>query len=124
MSENNERNFDLGTVLSITTGRVFTEFGNIYKILNYLSRDNLFTNQLPRVAEIAQPYILTRYPQLNGVGKDVIINSQADVETFLNSQKKVLGDSFALSPMPEEMCEHINPIKEAEQMILSRTKNL
>lgn len=96
MSENNERNFDLGTVLSITTGRVFTEFGNIYKILNYLSRDNLFTNQLPRVAEIAQPYIT----------------------------KKVLGDSFALSPMPEEMCEHINPIKEAEQMILSRTKNL
>lgn len=77
MSENNERNFDLGTVLSITTGRVFT-------------------NQLPRVAEIAQPYIT----------------------------KKVLGDSFALSPMPEEMCEHINPIKEAEQMILSRTKNL
>ena len=70
MSENNERNFDLGTVLSITTGRVFT-------------------NQLPRVAEITQPYILSRYPQL-----------------------------------PEEMCEHINPIKEAEQMILSRTKNL
>ena len=53
MSENNERNFDLG------------------------------------VAEIAQPYILARYPQLNGVGKDVIINSQADVETFLNSQKKL-----------------------------------
>ena len=89
MSENNERNFDLGTVLSITTGRVFTEFGNIYKILNYLSRDNLFTNQLPRVVEIAQPYILARYPQLL-----------------------------------EEMCEHINPIKEAEQMNLSRTKNL
>ncbi len=41
MSENNERNFDLGTVLTITSGRLFTNLDNVYDILNYLSNDKI-----------------------------------------------------------------------------------
>ena len=37
MNENNERTFDLGTVLTVTSGRLFTSMDNVYDILNYLS---------------------------------------------------------------------------------------
>ena len=122
MPENNERTFDLGSVLTVTTGRLFTEMDNVYDILNYLSNDNIFTHQIPRVMKAAQPYVLARYPQLEGVGQDVVINGWEDVKTFLDSQKAVLGDSFALSPMPREMCEHIDPIEEAIEIRSGKTR--
>ena len=122
MPENNERTFDLGSVLTVTTGRLFTEMDNVYDILNYLSNDNIFTHQIPRVMKTAQPYVLARYPQLEGVGQDVVINGWEDAKTFLDSQKAVLGDSFALSPMPKEMCEHIDPIEEAIEMRSGKTR--
>ena len=122
MPENNERTFDLGSVLTVTTGRLFTEMDNVYDILNYLSNDNIFTHQIPRVMKTAQSYVLARYPQLEGVGQDVVINGWEDAKTFLDSQKVVLGDSFALSPMPKEMCEHIDPIEEAIEMRSGKTR--
>lgn len=32
--ENNSREFDLGAVLNITTGRLFTNMDDIYEVLN------------------------------------------------------------------------------------------
>ncbi len=122
MPENNERTFDLGSVLTVTTGRLFTEMDNVYDILNYLSNDSILIHQIPRVMKTAQPYVLARYPQLEGVGRDVVINGWEDVKAFLDSQKAVLGDSFALSPMPREMCEHIDPIEEAIEMRSGKTR--
>ncbi len=122
MSENNEKSFDLGSVLTVTTGRLFTEMEKVYDILNYLSNDSIYTHQIPRVMEAAQPYVLTQYPQLEGVGKDVVINSWKDAKAFLDSQKEVFGDSFALSPMPKEMCEHIDSIEEAIEMRSTKTR--
>ncbi len=58
----NEKNFDLGTVLTITSGRLLTDMDNVYKILNYLSNDTIYSHQIPRVMRIAQSYVLGRYP--------------------------------------------------------------
>ncbi len=122
MPENNERNFDLGTVLTVTTGRLFTDMDNLYDVLNYLSNDEIYTHQIPRVIRTAGAYVLQKYPQLDGVGKDVVINNEQDVKTFLDRQKDVYGDSFGLSPMPEELCQHIDPIEEAIDMRSDRTR--
>ncbi len=122
MSGNNERNFDLGTVLTITSGRLFTNMDNVYDILNYLSNDEIYTHQIPRVMKVAQVHVLGRYPQLDGVGKDVIINSEQDVKAFIDEQKGIYGDSFGLSPMTEEMYQHIDPIEEAIDMRSGRTR--
>ena len=122
MTENNERTFDLGSVLTVTTRRLFTDMDSLYDILNYLSNDIIFTHQIPRVLKAAQPYVLARYPQLIGVGQDVVIDGLEDAKAFLDSQKAVLGDSFALSPMPREMCEHIDPIEEAIEIRLGKTR--
>ena len=45
------KTFDLGTVLTVTTGRLLTDIGNLYEILNFMTGDDLMTHQLPRATE-------------------------------------------------------------------------
>lgn len=123
MSENNERNFDLGTVLTITSGGIlFTNMDNVYDILNFLSNDKIYSHQIARIIKVAQVYVLEKYPKLDGVGKDIIFNSEQDVKAFIDEQKIIYGDSFALSPMSEEMYQYIDPIEEMMDMRSSRTR--
>jgi hypothetical protein len=44
------RTFDLGDVLSITTGRLVSQRGmdGIYDVLNFMTGDDLMTHQLPK----------------------------------------------------------------------------
>jgi len=115
--ENKEKEFDLGTVLSITTGRLFTDLDNVYSALNYLTGDNIYTHQIARVVKVAGPYVLSKYPQLEGVGSDLVVNSEEDVITFLKEQKKIYGNKFALTPMTkEDGYSYVDPIEEIVQI--------
>ena len=61
------KEFSLGDVLSITTGRLLSErrMDGIYDILNWMTGDNLFTHQLPRAAKECKPWLIEQYPQLD-----------------------------------------------------------
>src|SRR4051812_25242756 len=63
------RTFDLGTVLSVTTGRLVAPNGmdDLYDILNFLTGDNLFTHVLPRANRWAAPLLLAQFPRLANV---------------------------------------------------------
>lgn len=60
------REFHIGCVLSVTTGKLVSPHGmqGVYDILNHLTGDSLFTNQLPRAARWARPLLLATHPQL------------------------------------------------------------
>ena len=100
---NNSKQFDLDTILTITSAefRLFTEIENVYKILAYLMEKNIYTDQISKAHEIARPYVLSLYPNLEGVGDDVVIESYEDLENFLTEQKKIHGETLALSPIPK-----------------------
>ena len=117
------RKFDLGTVLSITSERLFTDMGNIYEILNYLTDDELWTHQLSRAEDSAKPYLLSLFPELKNVGANVIINSKEDVDNFLAEQAKIYGNSFEFEPMPLGMYNHMSPFEELE-IISKKPKSL
>lgn len=61
------KEFSLGDVLSITTGRLLSErrIDGVYDILNWMTGDNLFTHQLPRASESCAPWLIEQYPQLD-----------------------------------------------------------
>jgi hypothetical protein len=63
---NEGRTFSLATVLTVTTGRLVAEDGiaAVYEILNYMTRDNLFTHQLPRASGECKPWLLRWHPKL------------------------------------------------------------
>lgn len=60
------KTFPLGTVLSITTGYLLAPngIGGVYEILNFMTGDNLYTHQLPRVGRECAPYLLKQFPAL------------------------------------------------------------
>ncbi len=59
--------FHISDVLSITTGRLVStrHMEGVYKIMNYMTGDNLFTHQLPRASRECEPILVAAYPQLS-----------------------------------------------------------
>lgn len=97
--EKESKQFDLGAILNITTGRLFTNMDDVYDVLNYLIGNSFFIHQMPRIMDAAKPYILSLHPELEGVGVDVVINSLEDAKVFVDEQKKIYGDKLPLKPM-------------------------
>jgi len=121
--EKNFKEFDLGAILNITTSRLFTNMDDVYEVLNYLTGDSLFTHQLPRVMETAKPYVLSLYPQLEGVGVDVVINSFEEAKAFIDEQKKIYGDKLPLTPMSKiDDYSHIASLEESIQIKSGRRR--
>ncbi len=60
--------FSLGAVLSVTTGLMLCDMGELYDILNHLLTDDLMTHQLPRALRACAPGLARQHPQLVGVG--------------------------------------------------------
>lgn len=61
-----DKSFSLGDLLTITTGKLVATDGvdAIYRILNYMTRDNLFTHQLGRAMGECKPWLLRWFPEL------------------------------------------------------------
>ncbi len=118
-----QKNFDLGTVLSLTTHRMLSEMDKIQDALEYVTGDPIWTHQIPRVMGQVTPYVLSLYPQLEGVGLNEPINSKEEAIAFVNSQKEVFGDSLPLSPMSKsDGYSYVDPIEEAVEMTSGRTR--
>jgi hypothetical protein len=116
----NTRTFDLGTVLSITTGVLFTTMDNVYDILNYMTGDELFTHQLPRASRECAPAILRQWLCLKEV--DATNIDKTNWKEFLGKQIKKYGNEFSIVPLVAFEHKYIDPMEEAEQMIGSKTK--
>ncbi|HTG95784.1 MAG TPA: hypothetical protein VL866_24500 [Pyrinomonadaceae bacterium] len=58
------RQFSLRAVLTVTSGRLITEIGEIYQILNWITGDEIFTHQIPRAIGSAAPWLLKCFPEL------------------------------------------------------------
>lgn len=56
--------FETRALLTVTTGRLLCEIGDVYKLLNHMTGENLFTHQLPRAMDECSPWLLLWYPEL------------------------------------------------------------
>jgi hypothetical protein len=111
------KDYHLGDVLSITTGCLVSprHIEGVYDILNFMTGDNLFTHQLPRVWEECRPHLQAQHPQLaaidaSGVNKD-------NWRAWLDEQVAVYGEMLPVRPVPADAHEQIDPIAEAIAMM-------
>lgn len=111
------KTFPLGTVLSITTGRLLAPngIGGIYEILNFMTGDSLYTHQLPRGMRECQPYLLKQFPELAGV--DVSGVTADNWAAFMNDLSQRYPAEFAVEPMPAGEHYEIDPISELAEMV-------
>lgn len=114
--------FPLGTVLTVTTGRLLCEMDDLYRILEFMAGEPVWTHQLPRVSDEVKPVILALYPQLEevevpekfeGETKDELMDA---VMEWLDEQAEIRGSAFQLAPL--DIMDHtsIDPISEIRLM--------
>lgn len=110
----NARSFDLGDVLSVTTGILMSprHMEGIYDILNFMTGGNLFTHQLPRACREVAPIIIQQHPQLAAIELDTL--EPEFVGAVLAGLKHKYGDTLALTPMADYA--HMHPIEELLSM--------
>lgn len=120
--------FDIGTVLTITTGYLVSPFhvDGVYEILNYMTQDNLFTHQIPRATNECKPWLLRWYPELESCDTSILdLLKDGDSEDyrfhiinqFLIAQEKVFGRVLQVWPIPRDDHAVKNPIAELEEMV-------
>jgi len=127
------KQFHLGDVLSVTTGRLVSpsHVDGLYDILNFMTGDNLFTHQLPRAARECRPYLITQFPQLSGRTMHSAITELDDAlnaETAEGEEKKIVtdwlakqvakyGEMFTVKPIPTATHKVKDPLTEVEEMM-------
>ena len=53
---------------------------------------------------------------LKGLGRERVFNNEMEVHEYIEFQKSIYGNTFALKPMPTEMYEHVDPLDELYEM--------
>ena len=114
--------FALGDILSITTGRLVSRahIDGVYRILNYMTGDSLYTHALPRASRECRPFLLAQHPQL----ADIVVpdfDGEGDAKkdavfAWLAEMERQYGDALPIEPMPTEEHTHIDPISELRML--------
>ena len=106
------KDFDLGTVLSITHGYLLAPNGieGVYDILNYMTNSSLWTHQLPSAARKCAPVIFAQHPWLRGVKVESI--DRDNWLARLADLKAAHGETVALEPLPPDDQLATNPFRD------------
>jgi hypothetical protein len=109
------REFGLGAVLSVTTGRVLAPVADIHEVLDFLTGDKLFTHQLPRAMCEVAPVVRAAHPELAGIEAPDFGNDGA-VYSWVAEQVARFGPSVTLTAAPEA---HVvrEPLAELAEMM-------
>lgn len=95
------KTFPIGVLLSITTGRLLCEFGDMHECAEFLCGESVWTHQFayePFNAELKRA-VLVQHPQLEPVtGESVTTDNW---QAFLADQTRQFGELFNLIPMAE-----------------------
>lgn len=126
--------FHIGTVLSITTGKLLSldRMAGVYRILDYMTGESLYTHQLGRAAETCKPHLLEQFPQLDGAAMDRAIADLeknlaacADPWPVINDWLRLMVDGkfgiqvaeeLDVEPLSAGSYEHRNPLLELIEM--------
>lgn len=109
------KTFRLGAVLSVTTGTLLCEIGDVYAILNHMTGDNLFTHQLPRAMRECRPFLLRQFPSLPHASPEDV--GPENWARWLHARIQEHGDSFDVAPIPPQQHDRIDPLTELAGMV-------
>ena len=107
--------FTLGEVLTALTGRLLCSIEGLYRVLNFLTGESLYTHQLPRAFGVYAPFVAVQHPDLAAIDW-----SGVNTETWrdwLSEQEARFGTTRELTPIPSSAYERQDPIAEAVEMM-------
>lgn len=113
------RQFPIGAVLSVTTGRLVSEnhISGVYSVLNWMSGVSLFTRQLPRVGREAAPVILAMHPHLAGAQAEAERVTEQNLGCWLRVWQRRYGETIAVPRLTRDQHERIDPLSELAEHV-------
>ena len=111
--------FPLGTVLSVTTGRLLSPdgIGGVYAILSHMTGDTLYTHQLPRALDACAGPLLAQHPDLAGVHVEAGRLTPSDIDVLMVDLRARYGDEREVAPLRPHVWEHREPISELAERV-------
>lgn len=110
-----QKQFTLGAVLTVTTGRLLCPIGEAYSILSHMTGESLMTHQLSRALAACKPVLRERFPALADIDPGDL-RGEAAILAWLEVQQGVYGNEFDVDAGVEAW-ETIDPITELEQKL-------
>ena len=102
-------------VMTCYTGRMMCEIDDVYKFLNWMTNDNLFTHALPRAADKCNPYLEKQFPWMKDVNCEEI--TKDNWEDHLQRIIAEHGEKLEVEQLPVGEWEHRNPIEELLELM-------
>jgi hypothetical protein len=112
------KDFHIGDILSITDGRLVSprHIEGVYDILGWMTGENLFTHQLPRVAREAAPALLAMHPQLSSVSRDDAVDG-TNMDEWLADKVARFGEFLPVPKLGADQHERIDAMSELVGMV-------
>jgi hypothetical protein len=111
------KDFPIGAVLSVVTGRLLCDIGGVYDVLNFMSGESLFTHQLPRVGEEAEPVILAMHPRLAAAKDEAEQVNRDNWRDWLATWTDRYGETIAVPRMTIGEHERIDAMSGLAEMV-------
>lgn len=113
------RNFHLGDILSVTTGRFLCPAGvdGLYDLLGFMTGETLFTHQLPRASRQCEQPLKDQLPALAGIVVPDDLDGKEAYEAWLADQVQTFGEYHPVTPLPEADVRRVNPVAELAEMM-------
>ena len=113
-------NWPTEVILSCMTGILMCKIDDLYKILNYMTHDNLYSHQLPRAASTCRPHLVEQHPWLADCTQEKAL--RIGWLQFLNEQIALHGAELNVESLPEGVWEKKNPFAELSEMMNQKQK--
>lgn len=112
----NDRPFDLGVVLTLTTdGIMLSEsVGDVHEACDFLTGDQLMTHQLVRALPVCGAHAREQHPDLADLKPPE--GEPEEILRWVHQMRQIYGPSRRLTPLPPDRWERRNPIDEMAEM--------
>jgi hypothetical protein len=119
-TEGKEMKFTTGEVISAGLGKLCCDMEGVYRIMNFLTGDSLFTHQLPRAFRACEAWVKEQHPWLNQLD-DTKCNRET-WRSWLADAERRFGKEHELKPLPADQWMSVNPIQEAIEIMEDKSK--
>lgn len=104
-------------VLSTITGRLMGDIGGVYEVLNWMTGEDVFTHQLPRISREATPVVVAAHPSLQQAIDEAEQVNQENYKEWRDTWEDRYGPTIAVPKFTADTHESIDPLSELAEKV-------
>ncbi|MCO5080916.1 MAG: hypothetical protein M9955_04570 [Rhizobiaceae bacterium] len=112
-----QKSFPTAAVLSVVTGSLLCDIGQVYEVLNFMTGESVYTHQLPRISREATPVLLARRPELQAAIDEADQVNPENWQAWLATWVERYGETMAVPRMTIGQHERIDPLSELAEKV-------